>query len=118
MLQRLFQLSENHTDVKTEIVAGIRAFMALPYIIFVQPTVPSACGMDCGAVLMAACAASAIAAFLTMVIMPFAFSITEGIAFGFISYALLKTVTGRGREVHILIYVFAVLFVIRYIFIK
>jgi AGZA family xanthine/uracil permease-like MFS transporter len=58
----------------------------------------------------------AIPAFLTMTVMPFAFSITEGIAFGFISYSLLKVVTGRGREVHGLVYLFAVLFVVRYIF--
>jgi AGZA family xanthine/uracil permease-like MFS transporter len=58
----------------------------------------------------------AIPAFLTMVLMPFAFSITEGIAFGIISYSLLKLVTGRGREVHGLVYLFAVLFLIRYIF--
>jgi AGZA family xanthine/uracil permease-like MFS transporter len=42
-------------------------------------------------------------------------SITEGIAFGFISYSLLKLVTGKGRQVHWLIYVFSVLFVIKYI---
>ncbi len=64
MLQRLFRLSENHTDVKTEIIAGITTFMTLSYIIFVQPTVLSACGMDFGAVLVATCAASAIATFL------------------------------------------------------
>jgi len=61
-------------------------------------------------------ATEAIPAFLTMVLMPFAFSITEGIAFGFISYALLKLVARRGREVHGLVYLFAALFVIRYIF--
>jgi AGZA family xanthine/uracil permease-like MFS transporter len=53
-----------------------------------------------------------------MVIMPFAFSITEGIAFGFISYALLKIVARRGREVHGLLYLFAALFIVRYIFLK
>jgi AGZA family xanthine/uracil permease-like MFS transporter len=57
----------------------------------------------------------AIPAFLTIILMPLAVSITEGIAFGFISYALLKLVTGRGREVHWFIYLFAVLFLIRYI---
>lgn len=56
----------------------------------------------------------AIPAFLTMVVMPFAFSITEGIAFGFISYALLKLVSGRLRELHWIVGVFAVLFVLRY----
>lgn len=63
-------------------------------------------------------ATESIPAFLTMVLMPFTFSITEGIAFGFISYALLKLVSGRGREVHGLVYAFAVLFVARYIFLQ
>jgi AGZA family xanthine/uracil permease-like MFS transporter len=63
-------------------------------------------------------ATEAIPAFLTMVIMPFAFSITEGIAFGFISYSLLKIVTGRWREVHGLVYLFAILFVVRYVFLQ
>ena len=58
----------------------------------------------------------AIPAFLTMVMMPLTFSITEGIAIGFISYTLLKTVQGKLREVPLLISVFAVLFVLRYIF--
>lgn len=56
-----------------------------------------------------------IPAFLTLIMMPLAFSITEGISFGVISYALLKLARGEGRTVHWLIYVFAVLFVIRYI---
>jgi adenine/guanine/hypoxanthine permease len=56
----------------------------------------------------------AIPAFLTMVLMPLAVSITDGIAFGFISYAVLKLGTGRAREAHWLVYVFAVLFLVRY----
>ena len=57
----------------------------------------------------------AIPAFLCIVIMPLTLSITEGISFGFISYALLKIVSGKGRKVHGLIYLFAGLFVARYI---
>ena len=56
----------------------------------------------------------AIPAFLTMVVMPLAVSITDGISFGFIAYAVLKLATGRSREAHPIVYVFAVLFVIRY----
>ena len=56
-----------------------------------------------------------IPAFLTLLLMPLTISITEGIAFGFISYALLKLVTRQGRQVHWLIYLFAVLFVARYV---
>jgi AGZA family xanthine/uracil permease-like MFS transporter len=58
--------------------------------------------------------AAAFASFLTVVTMPFTFSIADGIAFGFISYALLMLVTGRGRAVHPLLYLFAALFVVRY----
>lgn len=56
----------------------------------------------------------AIPAFLTMVVMPLAVSITEGIAFGFVAVATLKIATGRSRELHWLVHVFAVLFVLRY----
>jgi AGZA family xanthine/uracil permease-like MFS transporter len=59
-----------------------------------------------------------IPAFLTLVMMPLAFSITEGISFGVISYVLLKVVSGRGKRVHWLLYLFAVLFVARYIWLE
>jgi adenine/guanine/hypoxanthine permease len=55
-----------------------------------------------------------IPAFLTIVIMPLAVSITDGIAFGFISYAVLKIAGGRGREIDWLVYLFASLFLLRY----
>jgi len=63
MLEKLFRLREHHTDVRTEIVAGITTFVTLSYIIFVQPTVLSACGMDFGAVLVATCVAGALSTF-------------------------------------------------------
>jgi AGZA family xanthine/uracil permease-like MFS transporter len=54
----------------------------------------------------------ALPAFLTIVVMQFAMSISHGIAWGFISYVLLKLVRGRIREVHPLVVVFAALFVV------
>ena len=57
----------------------------------------------------------AIPAFLTIIIIPLTLSITEGIAFGFISYSILKLVSGRGKEVHWIVYLFSALFIIRYI---
>ena len=56
----------------------------------------------------------ALPAFLTLMVMPLAVSITDGIAFGFIAYALLKLATGRGTEVHWLVHLFAALFLVRY----
>ena len=58
----------------------------------------------------------AIPCFLTIALMAFTFSITEGISFGFISYSFVKLVTGRGREVSPVIYVFSVLFILFYVF--
>jgi AGZA family xanthine/uracil permease-like MFS transporter len=63
-------------------------------------------------------ATEAIPAFLTIVIMPLAVSITDGIAFGFIAYVVLKLATGRAAEAQPLVYVFAVLFVLRYVFLS
>jgi len=59
-----------------------------------------------------------IPAFLTVILMPLAISITEGVAFGVLAYTLLKFVSGRSREVHPLIHAFAVLFLIRYVFLR
>lgn len=56
----------------------------------------------------------AIPAFLTVLLMPMTFSITEGIAFGFIAYTALKAAGGKLREVPPLIAVFAFLFLLRY----
>jgi AGZA family xanthine/uracil permease-like MFS transporter len=57
---------------------------------------------------------AAVAAFLTLVTMPFAFSISDGIAFGTIAYAVLMLASGRAREVHGLLYACAALFLLRY----
>jgi AGZA family xanthine/uracil permease-like MFS transporter len=64
VLERFFHLSAAGTSVKTEVVAGITTFLTMAYILFVQPTVLSAAGMDAGAVLTATCLSSALATLL------------------------------------------------------
>jgi AGZA family xanthine/uracil permease-like MFS transporter len=54
----------------------------------------------------------AVPAFLTMVLMPFTYSITNGVGAGFISYVVLKAATGKARQVHVLMWVVAVVFAI------
>lgn len=56
-------------------------------------------------------------AFVTMIFMPFTTSIANGIALGFIVYPLVKLFTGKGKEVHWLVYTLAALFVFYFIFI-
>ncbi len=58
----------------------------------------------------------AIPAFFAIVMMPFAYSIAEGIVFGIISYTIIKTVSGRYKEVSPLMWVLSLLFVLRFIF--
>jgi AGZA family xanthine/uracil permease-like MFS transporter len=53
-----------------------------------------------------------IPAFLTIALMPFTYSITNGIGAGVISYVLLRTATGRGRQIHPLMWLIAVLFLV------
>lgn len=57
----------------------------------------------------------AIPAFLTIIMMPLAFSIAEGLVFGMVSYVLLKVFTGRGREASPILYILSILFVLKYI---
>lgn len=59
-----------------------------------------------------------IPAFLVMVGIPFSYSIADGIAWGFISYSLLKLFSGRARETSWLIYLVGALFIFRYVFLK
>jgi AGZA family xanthine/uracil permease-like MFS transporter len=54
-------------------------------------------------------------AFVTLAFIPFTFSITDGIAFGFISYVVLSLISGRWRKLHWLMLLFTALFVIRYV---
>lgn len=58
----------------------------------------------------------AVPAFLTIAMMPFAYSIAEGIVFGIVSYTLIKTFTGKAKDVSALMWVLSVLFVLREIF--
>ncbi len=60
--------------------------------------------------------AVAVPAVLTILIMPLAFSISEGIAVGFVVYALLMLCIGRGREVTVLAYILSALFLLHFIF--
>ena len=60
MLNRWFKLAEHHTSVKQEILAGISTFLAMAYIMVVNPNMLSTTGMDAGAVFVATCLAAAV----------------------------------------------------------
>lgn len=60
MLEKIFKLKENNTNVLTEVIAGLTTFMAMSYIIFINPLVLSNTGMDYNSVYVATILASAI----------------------------------------------------------
>ena len=57
----------------------------------------------------------AIPAFIAIIAMPFMYSISEGIAMGVISYVVLKLASGKAKDITVLMYVLAVLFILKYI---
>ena len=81
MLEKVFKLTEHHTDVKTEITAGITTFMTMAYILAVNPSILGSTGMDSNAVLIATCIASFIGTLCMafMANLPFALSAGMGL---------------------------------------
>jgi AGZA family xanthine/uracil permease-like MFS transporter len=55
----------------------------------------------------------AVPAFLTIVMMPFAYSIAQGIVFGMVSYVLIKVFTGRYKDVSVVMWILAILFILK-----
>jgi len=58
----------------------------------------------------------ALPAFIVIIIMPFTFSISEGIGFGIITYSLLMLISGRSKEMHWMMYLISILFLAKYVF--
>ncbi len=94
MLERLFKLKENHTTVRTEIIAGSTTFLSMAYIIFVQPSVLSAAGMDFDSVMAATCLSSAIACLMMAFLANYPIALAPGMGENF--YFTYAVVLGMG----------------------
>ena len=93
-LEKLFHLKENHTDVKTEILAGITTFMTMAYILAVNPNILSESGMDRGAVFTATALAAFIATCLMAILSNYPFVLAPGM--GLNAYFTYTVVMGMG----------------------
>jgi AGZA family xanthine/uracil permease-like MFS transporter len=94
MFERTFKLSENKTNVRTEIVAGITTFLTMAYIIFVNPSILEAAKMPFGAVFAATCVAAAIGCFLMAFLANFPIALAPGM--GLNAYFAFTVVGGMG----------------------
>ena len=93
-LDKLFHLKENHTDVKTEVMAGITTFMTMAYILAVNPNILSASGMDRGSVFTATALSAFIASCLMALLSNYPFVLAPGM--GLNAYFAYTVVIGMG----------------------
>lgn len=93
-LDKIFHLKENHTDVKTEVMAGITTFMTMAYILAVNPNILEASGMDRGAIFTATALASFIATCLMALLSNYPFVLAPGM--GLNAYFAYTVVLGMG----------------------
>ena len=114
-MDKLFHLSENETNVRTEIVAGITTFMTMAYILAVNPNILSASGMDRGAVFTATALASMLASFLMAGFANYPFVLAPGM--GLNAYFAYTVVLQMGYSVHGAFFGMLPLFRIRFGFI-
>lgn len=90
MLEKLFQLKAHNTTVRTEVIAGLTTFLAMAYILFVNPTILSATGMDKGAVFVATCLAAAIGSLLMGLIANYPIALAPGMGLNaFFTYTVV-----------------------------
>ena len=79
MLEKFFQVKENKTNVKTEVIAGITTFMTMAYILAVNPSILSASGMDKNAILMATALAAFIGTLAMALLANYPFALAPGL---------------------------------------
>lgn len=90
MLEKLFRLKENNTTVRTEIIAGLTTFLAMAYILFVNPNILGATGMDKDTVFVATCLAAAIGSVLMGVIANYPIALAPGMGLNaFFTYTVV-----------------------------
>ena len=92
LLEKLFKLSENKTDVKTEVIAGITTFMTMAYILVVNPLILGDAGMDKGAVFVATAVSAAVATLVMALYANYPFVLAPGMGLNaFFAYTVVKT---------------------------
>ena len=96
VLERLFNLSANQTNVRTEIMAGVTTFLAMCYIIIVNPLILGETGMNMGAVFVATCIASAIGCFVMGFVGNYPIALAPGM--GLNAYFTFAVVKGMGVD--------------------
>lgn len=92
LLERMFGLTRNGTNVRTEVIAGITTFLTMAYIVFVNPTILANAGMDKGAVFVATCVAAAAATLIMALYANYPIALAPGMGLNaFFAFTLVLT---------------------------
>lgn len=113
MIEKLFKLNENKTNVKTEILAGITTFMTMAYILAVNPSMLSASGMDTTAVLMATCLASFIGTAVMALMANYPFALAPGMGLNaYFAYTVCGAMGYDWRVALLAVFVEGIVFIV------
>lgn len=94
LLEKVFKIEERKSSIKTEVIGGVTTFLAMAYIIFVNPAILSLAGMDKGALITVTCLATAIGTFLAAFIGNVPIAMAPGM--GLNAFFTFTLVMGKG----------------------
>ena len=113
MFEKIFHLKENHTDVKTEVMAGITTFMTMAYILAVNPSILSASGMDANAVLIATSLASFVGTALMALLANYPFALAPGMGLNaYFAYTVVLTMGYSWQLALMAVFVEGIIFIV------
>lgn len=113
MLENLFKLSEKKTDVKTEIIAGVTTFLAMAYILAVNPGILGAAGMDVHSVFMATAISSGFASILMGILANYPVALAPGMGVNaFFTYTAVLTMGETWQSALAAVFVSGVIFLV------
>lgn len=113
MLENFFKLKENHTDVKTEVLAGITTFMTMAYILAVNPTMLSAGGMDATAVLIATCLAAFVGTLAMALLANYPFALAPGMGLNaYFAYTVCGTMGYSWKVALMAVFIEGIIFIV------
>ena len=112
-MEKLFHLKENHTDVKTEVMAGITTFMTMAYILAVNPNILSAAGMDAKAVLIATSLAAFFGTMLMALLANYPFALAPGMGLNaYFAYTVVLTMGYSWQMALLAVFVEGIVFIV------
>ena len=112
-MEKFFHLKENHTDVKTEVMAGITTFMTMAYILAVTPNILSAAGMDAKAVLIATSLAAFVGTMLMAFLANYPFALAPGMGLNaYFAYTVVLSMGYSWQMALLAVFVEGIVFIV------